>query len=107
MVLNKCQVKFKKKFTSVKEYRKEKGLSQKDLSALLGIRRQTISDWERGEFMPNQDNLKKLAQIFEVDIKELKKNLEVNLSLKQLREALKRLEQEYELTQEDVLALMK
>lgn len=107
MKVNKSQALELKTFKTVKDYRLQKGFSQKQLASLLGIKRQqTVSDWECGEYMPSEANLEKMAQIFEVSVEDLRKNLEVNFSLKQLKGALKQLESKYQLSQDEILALM-
>ncbi len=49
--------------SKVKELRKRAGIyNQEELAFRLGIARQTVSSWERGVFMPNSKNLKRLAE---------------------------------------------
>lgn len=53
-------------FTSrLKEKRKNKKLTQKELAEQLGIKQNTYSDWERGKTQPNLDYLAKLANILD------------------------------------------
>ncbi|MEJ8554177.1 helix-turn-helix domain-containing protein [Tepidibacter sp. Z1-5] len=52
----------------LKKLRKEKGLSQKDLSAELNIPRTTISSWESGSRIPELMTTQNLATFFEVSI---------------------------------------
>ena len=52
----------------LKKLRKEKGLSQKDLSAELNIPRTTISSWEAGSRTPELMTTQNLATFFEVSI---------------------------------------
>lgn len=51
--------------------RKEKGLSQEELADKLGVSRQAVSKWERGEASPDTDNLILLAKLYGVSIDEL------------------------------------
>ncbi|HPY38545.1 MAG: helix-turn-helix domain-containing protein [Bacilli bacterium] len=51
--------------------RKEKGLSQEELAAKLGLSRQAVSKWERAEASPDTDNLICLARIYGVSLDEL------------------------------------
>lgn len=44
--------------------RKEHGLSQEKLAEKLGVSRQAISKWERGEASPDTDNLVALAEVY-------------------------------------------
>ena len=51
--------------------RKEKGLTQKDLADMLGVKRMTIYNYEAGIRKPSIDRLKKIAGILECDITEI------------------------------------
>lgn len=53
------------------EYRKQNGLSQEELAEKLGISRQSVSKWERGEASPDTENLIRLARIYGVTLDEL------------------------------------
>ena len=53
---------------NLKELRKEKNLSQFDLSEKTKITRATISNWEQGRCEPSIDDLIKLAKFFAVSI---------------------------------------
>ena len=53
------------------ELRKQKGLSQEELSFKLNVARQTISKWESGITTPDMENLIKISKLFEVSIDEL------------------------------------
>lgn len=53
------------------QLRKEKGLSQEQLVQKLGISRQAISKWERGEASPDTDNLIELAKLYDISLDEL------------------------------------
>ena len=52
----------------LKELRKEKGLTQTDLAELLEVTKLTIHNWENGVFSIKSDRLKKLCEIFDVDV---------------------------------------
>lgn len=39
----------------IKEIRKEKGMSQTDLAASVGVNQTAVSQWERGVTMPTLD----------------------------------------------------
>lgn len=53
------------------ELRKQKGLSQEELSFKLNVARQTISKWESGITTPDMENLIKISNLFEISIDEL------------------------------------
>ena len=62
------QVKFGEK---LKYYRKEKNLTQDELSAQIGVSGQAVSKWEKGECLPDVYNLKLLGQIFRISVDSL------------------------------------
>ncbi|MCL2796710.1 MAG: leucine-rich repeat protein [Firmicutes bacterium] len=53
------------------ELRKEKGLTQAELSAQLGLSNKAVSKWETGETMPGIDTLAPLAKALGVSVDEL------------------------------------
>ena len=55
----------------IKELRKEKQLTQKEVGEKLNITDKAISKWERGLSFPDIAVLKDLAEFFEIDISEL------------------------------------
>ena len=55
----------------IKELRKEKGLTQKELGEKLNITDKAISKWERGLSFPDISMLNSLASFFEIDVSEL------------------------------------
>lgn len=57
-----------KKNLQIENLRKENKLTQDQLSDLLGISRQTISEWERGISYPSVDKLLSLSKIFNVSL---------------------------------------
>jgi len=49
----------------LKKYRKARGLKQKDVAKILGIKNASmVSRWEKGVCMPNTKNLFKLAALY-------------------------------------------
>ena len=42
--------------------RKESGMTQSDLAEKIGVSFQAISSWERDEYLPDTDNIIKLAK---------------------------------------------
>lgn len=56
----------------LKEIRKRKGLSQQQLAELVGMEStNNISKLESGEQLPKKENLEKLCEVLNVDVKEL------------------------------------
>lgn len=55
----------------IKQLRKEKGLTQKDLAERLGITDKAISKWERGLSSPDIAPLEELSQILDITVLEL------------------------------------
>lgn len=53
------------------DMRREKGFSQEELANQLGLSRQAISKWERGESAPDMANLIALADLYDVTLDEL------------------------------------
>lgn len=51
--------------------RTERGLSQSELGAIVGVSNKAISKWENGEALPRLERLKKLADYFGVPVEEL------------------------------------
>lgn len=70
---------------NIKMLRKNKGFTQEELAIRLNVVRQTISKWEKGLSVPDADALQRLADILEVDIKEL---LGVEIDLEKKNEEL-------------------
>ncbi len=50
--------------------RKAKGFSQGYLADLVGVSRQTISQWENDKFQPNSDNIDMLCQVLDLSREE-------------------------------------
>lgn len=56
---------------NIKMIRKSKGFTQEELAVRLNVVRQTVSKWEKGFSVPDAEVLQKLADVLEVDIKQL------------------------------------
>lgn len=54
--------------TRLREVRKSKKLTQKELAEQIGIKQNSYSDWETGKNEPSFENLIKLADLFEVSL---------------------------------------
>ncbi|MCR5292839.1 MAG: helix-turn-helix domain-containing protein [Eubacterium sp.] len=55
----------------MKELRKEKNLTQEQLAEQFNVSRRTVSRWETGSNMPDLDILVEMADLYEVDLREL------------------------------------
>ncbi len=55
----------------LKQLRKERGITQSDLAAILGNNFQNISAIERGKFTPTIHTVQKIADAFQVPLSEL------------------------------------
>lgn len=51
--------------------RKSRGFSQEELAEHIGVSRQAVSKWERGEASPDTDNIIQLSKIYGVSLDEL------------------------------------
>ena len=63
------------------ELRKASGLSQDELAFKLEVSRQAVSKWERGEALPDAENLIKLSKLYQVSLDEIVGN-DINTSTK-------------------------
>lgn len=52
----------------LKQERELKGITQKELGALLGVTDRAVGLWEIGKRIPNTDMLKKLADLFDCTV---------------------------------------
>ena len=72
--------------TFLKELRKEKELTQEQLAETLNVSRRTVSRWETGSNMPDLDLLVEMADLYQVDLRELlngeRKNEQMNEEMK-------------------------
>lgn len=58
---------------NIKKYRNKFHLSQKQLSEKIGVKQNTISEWENDKKMPNIRKAMEIANIFKTTIEELYK----------------------------------
>ena len=84
----------------IKELRKEKGITQKELGEKLNITDKAISKWERGLSFPDITMLNLLPEFFEVDVSELlngkkgsKKDIDIEKVVNEAIEKYKNLEE--------------
>lgn len=57
--------------TKLKEYREAKGLKQADLAELVGVRRETIVNLEKGKYIPSLKLAMDIAKVFHTTVEEL------------------------------------
>lgn len=57
--------------TKMKEYREAKGLKQADLAELVGVRRETIVNLEKGKYNPSLKLAMDIAKVFHTTVEEL------------------------------------
>ena len=57
--------------TKLKEYREAKGLKQADLAELVGVRRETIVNLEKGKYNPSLKLAMDIAKVFHSTVEEL------------------------------------
>lgn len=50
----------------IRECRKEKGMTQKELADALGAKHNSVSNWENGKHNPDIDSLEIMGEIFDV-----------------------------------------
>ena len=51
---------------NIKKYRKQKGLTQKELASKVGVAASTITKYEKGDLEPSLDTIKKIANVLDV-----------------------------------------
>ncbi len=54
--------------TTIRQLREKWGWSQLDLALEVEVSQRTVSRWERGELVPQQHNLQRLAEVFGVSV---------------------------------------
>ena len=83
----------------IKELRKERGITSCEMATRLGISRNTLTNWERGDKEPHAvEILEEMAKIFEVPlryllIEEEKRDITQNPIIRDLLVRVSRLEQ--------------
>ncbi len=58
-------------FSKLKIYRKQYGFTQEDIAGKLGVSRQAVAKWERGESLPDIESCIKLADLYEITYKDM------------------------------------
>ncbi len=57
--------------TKLIKYKHSKGYSQRQVADLLGVAQSTYSDWESDKSKPKPHNYLKIAELYDIDLKEL------------------------------------
>lgn len=66
------------------EARKKKGLTQKELGALLHVSDKVISKWETGKALPDLDMFKELTKILDINVDEFFEKVQIKSSSSKL-----------------------
>ena len=78
---------------SLFQARKKNGLSQEEVAEKLGVSRQTISNWETDETLPDICQSKKLALLYHLSLEEL---IEFDIDLKEIEQVIEHTSEETE-----------
>ena len=78
---------------SLFQARKKNGLSQEEVAEKLGVSRQTISNWETDETLPDICQSKKLALLYHLSLDEL---IEFDIDLKEIEQVIEHTSEETE-----------
>ena len=62
--------------TRIRTQRKSIGMSQEKLAERLGVSRQAVAKWEKGETLPDIESCVKLADLFGVPVDALVRNMQ-------------------------------
>ena len=62
-------------FSRLKMYRTHIGLTQEQLAEKIGVSRQAVAKWERGDTMPDIDSCVKLAELYGITVDLLVRDL--------------------------------
>lgn len=68
---NTLKRKYNESMENLKELRKQRGITQRDLAQYLGVSISTFSGWETGVYEPDHAHLCKIADYFGVTVDEL------------------------------------
>lgn len=76
----------------IRQYREERGMSQKELADKIGVSNSRVSNWEQGINRPDADILADLCRVLKVSPSEL---LDVHLSTDELNDQERKVIQAY------------
>ncbi len=70
--------------TQLKLFRSRLGMTQEDVAEKVGVSRQAVAKWEKGETLPDIESCVKLADLFGVPLDALVRNLQPSESGRKL-----------------------
>lgn len=59
----------------LKLYRSQRGMTQEQVAEVIGVSRQAVAKWEKGETLPDIDSCIRLADLFGISLDMLVRNL--------------------------------
>lgn len=62
-------------FSKLKVFRKQAGFTQEDVAEKLGVSRQAVAKWERGETLPDIESCLKLSDLYGTTLDMLVRNM--------------------------------
>lgn len=62
-------------FNNLKLFRKQNGFTQEQVAERLGVSRQAVAKWERGESLPDIENAIALADMYEITVDSLVRSI--------------------------------
>lgn len=62
-------------FNNLKIFRKKNGFTQEQIAEKIGVSRQAVAKWERGDALPDIENIIALADVYGVTIDSLVRNV--------------------------------
>lgn len=93
---------------NIRSFRKQKGLSQEELSVKLNVVRQTISKWEQGLSVPDSAMLVSISKVLEIPVNTLLGETELESKEDELQIVTQKLEDiKFQLTQKQQLNRIK
>lgn len=68
------------KFNNLKVYRTQAGFTQEEIAEKLGVSRQAVAKWERGDSMPDIECLVNLSEIYHTTVDMLIRNMQLDFA---------------------------
>ena len=62
-------------FNNLRIYRLKEGLTQEDIAEKIGVSRQSVAKWERGESLPDIESCIALSELFGITVDVLVRNM--------------------------------